>query len=510
MLQSVDNGFMYLRRTTKKKKGTDYDCWLLVESVRTPRGPRQRVVATLGKILGLDQQERIGWEEIGRILSGKPRPEPSLFEGVPEPPAWATVNINEVSVERLRSFGDVYLGLYLWNKLGLAEFCRDHILSNREEVPWWIMAAILVLARFCAPSSELQIAEFWFGKTALDDLLGVTDDKINDDRLYRALDVLLPHKDGLCRHLQRRYGELFGSTFDFLFYDITSTYFEGSAAGNPQARRGYSRDSRPDCPQVCIGLVATREGLPIGFEIFDGNRVDVTTTMEAKYGKANRIWVMDRGMVSEENLEFMRKSGARYLVGTPKSMLKKFERQLLEGDWEEVQPGVNVKICRSPEGTDETFVLCRSEGRKEKENAILSRFVTRLENKLNHLAQQAEVGKVRDKQKVERRIGRLLEQNSRAAALFDITVTDTKDVRLSIRIKKHEEKRQWAVDTNGSYILRTNWNESDPKLLWKTYIQLTEVEDSFRTKKHDLGMRRSIIRNRTELRPISWYAFLRS
>ena len=178
---------------------------------------------------------------------------------------------------------------------------------------------------------------------------------------------------------------------------------------------------------MCIGLVATREGLPIGFEIFDGNRVDVTTTMEAKYGKANRIWVMDRGMVSEENLEFMRKSGARYLVGTPKSMLKKFERQLLEGDWEEVQPGVNVKICRSPEGTDETFVLCRSEGRKEKENAILSRFVTRLENKLNHLAQQAEVGKVRDKQKVERRIGRLLEQNSRAAALFDITVTDTKD-----------------------------------------------------------------------------------
>ena len=489
MLQSVDNGFMYLRRTTKKKKGTDYDCWLLVESVRTPRGPRQRVVATLGKIPGLDQQERIGWEEIGRILSGKPRPEPSLFEGVPEPPAWATVNINEVSVERLRSFGDVYLGLYLWNKLGLAEFCRDHILSNREEVPWWIMAAILVLARFCAPSSELQIAEFWFGKTALDDLLGVTDDKINDDRLYRALDVLLPHKDGLCRHLQRRYGELFGSTFDFLFYDITSTYFEGSAAGNPQARRGYSRDSRPDCPQVCIGLVATREGLPIGFEIFDGNRVDVTTTMEAKYGKANRIWVMDRGMVSEENLEFMRKSGACYLVGTPKSMLKKFERQLLEGDWEEVQPGVNVKICRSPEGTDETFVLCRSEGRKEKENAILSRFVTRLENKLNHLAQQAEVGKVRDKQKVERRIGRLLEQNSRAAALFDITVTDTKDVRLSIRIKKHEEKRQWAVDTNGSYILRTNWNESDPKLLWKTYIQLTEVEDSFRTEKHDLGMR---------------------
>ena len=237
---------MYLRRTTKKKGGTEYDCWLLVESVRTAVGPRQRVVATIGKLPGLDREERIGWEEISRILSGKPRPTPGLFEQRDEPPSWATVNISGVSVERLRGFGDGYLGLLLWNKLGLADFCRDHIPSCREEVPWSIMAAILVLARFCAPSSELQIAEFWYGKTALDDILGVSADKINDDRLYRALDALLPHKDALCSHLQKRYGELFGSCFDFLFYDITSTYFEGTAQGNPQARRGYSRDGRPD------------------------------------------------------------------------------------------------------------------------------------------------------------------------------------------------------------------------------------------------------------------------
>jgi len=488
---------MYLRRTTKKKGGVGYDCWLLVESFRTARGPRQRVVATIGKLPGLDREERIGWEEIGRILSGKPRSAPTLFEQE-EPPSWATVNINGVSVERLRSFGDVYLGLLLWNKLGFADFCREHILPRREEVPWSVMAAILVLARFCAPSSELQIAEFWYGKTALDDMLGVAADKINDDRLYRALDALLPHKDELCRHLQTRYGELFGTTFDFLFYDITSTYFEGNAKGNPQAQRGYSRDKRPDCPQVCIGLVASREGLPLSFEIFDGNRVDVTTTkemvqiMEAKYGKANRVWVMDRGMVSENNLEFMRRSDARYLVGTPKAMLKKFEQQLIEQRWEEVQPGVDIKLCRSPEGTDETFVLCRSQGRKEKENAILSRFVTRLEAKLNNLSHQAETGKARDKQKVERRIGRLLEQNSRAASLFKVTVTETgtgKDARISIDINKNEERYQWALDTGGSYILRTNWAESDPKTLWNTYIQLTEVEDSFRTEKHDLGMR---------------------
>jgi transposase len=489
---------MYLRRNTKRKSGADYDCWTLVESIRTARGPRQRVVATIGKLPGLDREERIGWEEIGRILSGKPRRVPDLFDPREEPPSWAMVNVRGVSVERLRSFGDAYLGLLLWNKLGLADFCRDHMPSCREEIPWSIMAAVLVLARFCAPSSELQIAEFWYGKTALDDMLGVSEDKINDDRLYRALDALLPHKDALCLHLQKRYGELFGSTFDFLFYDITSTYFEGSAKGNVQAKRGYSRDGRPDCPQVCVGLVATREGLPLAFEIFDGNRVDVTTTeemvgiMEAKYGKANRVWVMDRGMVSEKNLEFMRKTGARYLVGTPKAMLRKFERQLLAQNWQEVQPGVEVQLCRSPEGTDDTFVLCRSLGRKEKENAILSRFVTRLETKLNDLAHQAQVGKVRDRQKVERRIGRLFEQNSRAASLFDVTVTENgtgKDLRLCVQVKKNEERYEWAMETGGSYILRTNWTEGDPKTIWNTYIQLTEVEDSFRTEKHDLGMR---------------------
>jgi transposase len=365
--------------------------------------------------------------------------------------------------------------------------------EGKEDIPWSIMASILVIARFCAPSSELQIAESWYDKTALDDLLGIPTHKINDDRLYRTLDALMPYKEDLCRHLQSRYGELFGATFDFLFYDITSTYFEGGAQENPQAKRGYSRDNRPDCPQICIGLVATKEGLPIAFEIFDGNRPDVTTTqemvhiMETKYGHANRVWVMDRGMVSEKNLEFMRKSKTRYLVGAPKSFLKKYEQQLLGKDWKEVQSGVEVKLCPSPE-SDETFILCRSNGRKEKENAILNRFVVRLEEKLNGLALQALAGRLKDKQKTERQIGRLLERNSRAASLFTVTVTE-KDNRLSINIKKNEERYRWAVNTGGSYILRTNWNETDPTILWNTYIQLTEVEDAFRTAKHDLGMR---------------------
>jgi len=482
---------MYLRRHDKKVDGEQYDYWSLVESVRTARGPRQRIVATIGKLPGLDKEERIGWEEIRRILDGKPIPQPNLFAQHEDPPSWATVNINRVSVERLRYFGDVYLGLLLWGKLGFADFYAAHMTEGREEISWSVMASILVLARFCAPSSELQIAESWYEKTALDDLLGVPGDKINDDRLYRALDALLPHKDALCRHLQTRYGELFGTTFDFLFYDITSTYFEGTAVSNPQAKRGHSRDNRPDCPQVTIGLVTTIEGLPIAFEIFDGNRTDVTTpkemveVMETKYGKANRVWVMDRGMVSKKNLEFMRVSGARYLVGTPKSLLKKFAQHLLDQDWEEVASGVAVKLCPH---TEETFVLCRSLGRKEKENAILTRFVTRLEEKLTKLAERASKGTIRDRQKVERQIGRLLERNGRAAALFTVAVTE-KDGRLSIGVKKNKERYERALETGGSYILRTNWRETDPKTLWNTYIQLTEVEDAFRTTKHDLGMR---------------------
>ena len=488
---------MYLRRHGKNVDGEEYGYWSLVESVRTARGPRQRIVATIGKLPDFDKEERLGWEDIGLLLSGKSRQD-SLFEKREEAPAWATVDINRVSVERLRSFGDIYLALLLWHRLGFSGFCREQMPEGREAIPWSMMACILSVARFCAPSSELQIAESWYDKTALEDLLGVPTEKVNDDRLYRALDALLPHKDALCRHLQDRYGELFGETFDFLFYDITSTYFEGTAHGNPQAKRGYSRDNRPDCPQVCIGLVTSKEGLPLAFEVFDGNRPDVTTTeemveiMESKYGKANRIWVMDRGMVSEDNIEFMQERGARYIVGTPKSMLKKFEQELLEKDWEAVRPGVEVKICSSPEGKDESFVLCRSEGRKDKETAILNRFVVRLEAGLNKLKEQADLGRLRDMQRAERRIGRLLERNSRAASLFDVTVTETgtgKDIRLSVKTTKNEDRYQWALQSGGNYMLRTNWKEADPKTIWKRYIELTEVEDAFRTEKHDLGMR---------------------
>ncbi len=489
---------MYLRRGKRKKGGEEYESWSLVESVRTASGPRQRTVATIGKLPGLNKDERVGWEEIARILDGKPLPTRDLFEKEKEVPEWATVNLRKVQIERMRHFGDVYLGLYLWKRLGLGDFCKANIPTGQEDIAWSLMACILVLARFCAPSSELQIAESWYEKTALDDLLGVGAEKINDDRLYRTLDVLLKHKDGLSRHLQKRYGELFGSEFDFLFYDITSTYFEGKGERNIQAKRGYSRDGRPDCIQVCIGLVVSKEGLPMAFEVFDGNRTDVTTVediveiMEDKYGKAGRVWVMDRGMVSEENLEYIRERKGMYIVGSPKSMLKKFERELLETDWEQVEAGVEVKLCKFPDQDSERFLLCRSQGRKEKENAILNRFINRLETGLNKLKEQAELGKLRNRNKAERRIGRLLERNSRAGSLFDVTVDETgtgKDKRLQIHIVKREDRYEWAQMTNGNYILRTNWTEKDPKVLWKKYIQLTQVEDAFRITKSDLSIR---------------------
>jgi transposase len=250
--------------------------------------------------------------------------------------------------------------------------------------------------------------------------------------------------------------------------------------------------------QVCIGLVVSREGLPLAYEVFEGNRTDVTTVedivdyMEAKYGQAGRVWVMDRGMVSEENLEYLRKRKDRYLVGTPKSMLKRFERELLEAGWEEVQPGVEIKLVRSPEGTEETFVLCRSHKRKEKESAILSRFVNRMESGLKNPAKQAGEGKLRKRHIAERRIGRLMERNSRAASLFDVFVEERgtgKDKRLSIHVRKNEKHYEWASQTAGNYLLRTNWQGQNPHELWKTYIQLTQVEDAFRITKSDLRIR---------------------
>lgn len=494
---------MYLRSHRKKcPQGEVYTYWTLVESVRTPNGPRQHTVATLGKSPGLDRQVHVGWEHISDILDGRLK-HADLLEAPQTPPAWATVDTHTMRVERLRRFGEVYLALALWRRLKLDTFFDTAFAEGREEIPWKTMACILTLARFCAPSSELQIAQSWYGKTALEDLLGVSSEKINEDRLYRALDALLPHKDALFGHFQKVYGELFGITYDLLLYDITSTYFEGQAVHNAQANRGYSRDKRPDCLQVCIALVVTPEGLPLAYEVFDGNRSDSTTVeeivtlMRTKYGQEQRTWVMDRGMVSEHNLDMLRQCGACYLVGTPKSMLKQFETRLLEQDWASVTPEVELKLCQAPDGSEETFVLCRSARRIEKERAIRQRQFTRLEEALEKLKNQIDAPHrtLRNRSTAERRVGRLFQTYSRAARFFEVQISEHDDpqhagkTRLAIKIGKKTPQQDWAELSDGCYLLRTNIKGKSPEELWKTYIGLTQIEDSFRITKHDMGLR---------------------
>lgn len=319
---------MFLKRIRVAVNGKRHTYWTLVKSIRTARGPRHRVVAYLGE---LRPAERAGWANFARIVNHRPEPKLPLFdtaksnERVPDK---IEVRVRSARVERTRDFGVVYLGLTLWRALKLDMLLERSISRNREGIPWSVVGAILTLARFCEPSSELHIADTWYERTALDDLLGVPPRAVNKDRLYRAHDYLLKQKETIERHLKERFTTLFDARYDLLLYDVTSTYFEGEAEINPQAKRGYSRDKRPDCKQVCIGLVVTREGLPVGYEVFEGNRHDSKTlreiikAMENKHGKARRIWVLDRGMVSEGNLQFLRDRGGRYIVGTPKSTLR--------------------------------------------------------------------------------------------------------------------------------------------------------------------------------------------
>ena len=265
----------------------------------------------------------------------------------------------------------------------------------------------------------------------LGDVLNIPATKVNDDRLYRALDQLLPHKEALEQHLKERLGTLFGLDYDLLLYDITSTYFEGAAAANPLAQRGYARDHRPDCKQVLIGLVVTRDGYPLGYEVFAGNRQDGTTVktivtrMEARYGGPGRIWVLDRGMVSDATLDWLKARGSRYIVGTPRSRLREFADAVRHGGWEAIRDGLDVQRCADAHGT-ETFLLCRSADRAVKEQAMRERFVGRIEAGLAKIAaacqrQRCDVGKI------ERRVGRLLGRNTRAAGLFHVVVTRRAD-----------------------------------------------------------------------------------
>ena len=457
------------------------------------RKVRQETVAQLGELNAGGRQRA---RELAQRLNGH-QETPGLFDP-PMKKEVAEVRLNGVRMERVRRFGDVWLGQKLWRMAKLDEFFEKAIPAGKEEIRWGVMAELLTIARLCEPSSDLHVAEDWLRTTALGDMLGVSEDRINDDRLYRALDALLPSKSSLEDHLKSLWTGLFGSACDLLLYDITSTYFEGQMEDNPEARRGHSRDHRSDCKQVCIGLVVTREGLPLGYEVFPGNTGDSTTvrgvveTLEGRYGKVGRVWVMDRGMVSEETMGWMRASGRRYVVGTPKSEIRKHEAVLQEeSGWKKLSNGVEVR-WGTPGGNGEQYLICRSEERRAKEVAIHALFEKRIEESLGRLGRRLERAKKSvSRGMVERQVGRLLERNQRSGRLFKIEFEERADHPSGIRLRwtKDEKEKGWRLLSDGCYVLQTDGGGWTEESAWTTYIQLTEAEAAFRIQKSDLSIR---------------------
>jgi transposase len=483
---------MYLRHTTIRKDGKVHRYWRLVRSVRVGRRVIQQTVAQLGE---LDEHGRIEARALARRLIGAPE-QTALFDDGSEH-LTVPVRLKGIRIERSRQFGDVYLALALWRGTGLEELCKQLLPAGQERIAWAKMAAVLVTARFCAPSSELHIAEDWYRRTALADLLQLGEEEVNKDRLYRGLDHLHAHKVDLEVHLSKRCGELFAVQNEVLLYDVTSTYFEGQAEANPQAQRGYSRDHRPDCKQVCIALVVTFDGFPLGYEVFAGNTHDsrtlqtIVATMEARHGMLGRVWITDRGMASADNLAWLRQTGRRYIIGTPKSELKKFVSELARPDgWRTVHEGVEVKLASHPE-TGETAILCRSADRRSKERAMHDKFSRRIEEALDRLAARISRSKKRlDPATVNRQIGRILQQNQRAAARFAIALEpDDCPAGLRLAVVCNAAFDDWAALSEGAYLLRSNITDWSDQQLWKAYIQLTQAEAAFRIQKDQLNVR---------------------
>ncbi|MDR3077539.1 MAG: IS1634 family transposase [Planctomycetota bacterium] len=478
---------MFIRPCYRRKNGKRHAYWALVESYRTGKGPRQRIVGYLG---GISERGRKGAKRAaeGNRISGQT----GLFPERENEADWVEIDAHKVRVENPRGFGGPWLAMRLVKMLGLDDFLAHSLPRGKEKVGWDLTSLILIASRLLNPSSELDIAERFYKSTALPEILGVRPECVEDTRLYRGLDRLLEKKDELEIFLKERLGTLFKLEYDILFYDITSTYFEGAMPACPMAKRGYSRDRRPDCRQVVIALVVSRCGMPLGYEIFDGNRADVTSVeemvglIEKRYGRSDRIWAMDRGMVSDDNLQFMRREGRRYIVGTPKSLLARHEAALLKGDWLSVREGVEVKTLNA-DVPGETFILCRSQDRGGKEQAMREVFSRRLEEGLGKLARRCEKRKCAP-DKISESLGRLRGRNSRASRFYYAKVhSDDGRARLEWRLEASREERASPLD--GCYILRTNIQNWRPEDLWEAYIHLTEAEEAFRIHKSDLRLR---------------------
>ena len=481
---------MFLKRRTRHKDGKTHVYYALCESLRVSRGRVvQRQLYQLGELntTQLDSWQHTvdvihedGQRYQRRLFTDREGPTPAAADGV-------QVRLSSLVVKQPRRFGDCWVGCQLWEDLGLRAFWEERLGDAAGEVPWAKVVELLAVNRLLAPRSELFVHEKWFPQTAMDVLLDTDAEVAGKDRLYRCLDRLVEHKAALERHLAGRWQDLFNARYELLLYDLTSSYFEGAVDAVPKAQRGYSRDHRPDCKQLVLALIVNPEGFPLTYEVFAGNRRDSTTldeivaAVEQKHGQAQRVWVLDRGIVSEENLEKLRARGAYYLVGTPKAKLAQYDQKLLEGTWTAVSDQVEVQLIAE---TDEVYVLCRSAGRRAKEQAMRRRRLRGLIGDLRALPRLLREGQLQEPHLIQRRLGRLQERHPQVWKWVRVQLEGS-----TLSWTWDREKARRAIRAEGAYLLRAYWTERDPAKLWTSYVQLSEAEAAFRVLKSEVKLR---------------------
>jgi transposase len=484
---------MFIRSYKRKKNGKLHEYFSVVENRRLSGDKTvQRTVLYLGEITS--SQENI-WRKTLEVFdedSGKFRQKMLFVESAEIPESQIDsiqVKLSQMKLCRPRSFGNCWLACLLWKQLGLDEFWQERIDELRGDVAWSKVIKLLAVNCLIQPASEFYVHRQWFNKTAMDELLNIDYRIASKDRLYRCLDKILEHKEDLCKHLKRRWEDMFGIEFDVLLYDLTSTYFEGLCQQNPKARFGYSRDKRSDCRQVVIALIVTPEGFPIGYEVLPGNTLDKTTLRmflkkaESMYGKARRVWIMDRGIPTEGVLSQMRDENISYLVGTPRAKLVKLEDKLVDLNWKAANDNVDVKLLAED---NELYVLAKSKDRRAKERAMRK---YKLRKYLSGLAKLR--SRCRNRDKLIERIGALKQQAGKSHHCVELIIPPhgvkvTPD-NFNYHLNRNAYRKMLLRD--GMYLLRTNCTDTEPDLIWQRYVLLTQVEDAFRSLKSDLAVR---------------------
>ena len=487
---------MFLRYTTRKKDGKEHRYYSVVESVRlSPKArPHQRTLLYLGEI---NSEQQAAWVQAIQVFDAQAQTQQTLAlfpADRPVPPLLRTpslqIRVDQYELKRARQYGACWLSCELWRSLGLDEFWAQRLGVSREGTDWARLLQISVAYRLISPGSEWKLHRHWYDQSAMGDLLGEGFHWGCKDQLYQVLDPLLKHREDLFTHLQTRWKDLFGIKYEVLLYDLTSTYFEGEAEAIPKAKRGYSRDHRPDCKQVVIALVVTPEGFPLGYETLDGNTVDNQTllgcveTIESRYGKADRIWLMDRGIPTEDGLKKIRERypHIKYLVGTPRARVKE-TRPLWESlAWTKIRDTVEVKSFPQ---SNELYVVARSEGRQLKEMAIRRKKLARLLRSLRRMRRE----KSRDRLLMRVGAARAAAGSAKGFVTIHLPKPEEAITRETFRIQLEKEKLDDAELHDGHYLLRSNMSEQEPRYVWELYMLLVEVEAVFRSFKNDLGIR---------------------